>query len=159
MAWTGKPYLLGSAYSIKRHRRIAQDGHWRSSNFDRCGRFQVAGRGIVQGCTRGFGIELCLLKQVGNFIAHQCGVRFSDAHVWHIPCGLGFSSRKPEKRAIERRKYAARQWCAKTWNTLQRMPSSRGGQFFCGRVGSVRAAHLGAEERNAGHPIPFQLDA
>lgn len=75
----------------------------------------------------GFGTELWTLKRVGVVIERMHGVRFSQAHVWRILGSLGFSSQKPEKRAIERDEEAVQQWKRRTWPALKKKPSERAG--------------------------------
>lgn len=68
----------------------------------------------------GFGTELWTLKRVGAIIKRQFGIAFSDVHVWRILGGMGFSSQKPERRAIERNEEAVRTWKGKTWPALKK---------------------------------------
>lgn len=73
----------------------------------------------------GFGTELWTLKRVGSVIEHMHGVRFGQTQVWRILGSLGFSSQKPEKRAIERDEGAVRQWKRRTWPALKKKPSEK----------------------------------
>ena len=76
---------------------------------------QLAGLRIalLQGpLAHGFGTELWTLKRVRALIERLYGVTFSEVHVWRLPSALGFSSQKPERRAIERNEEAARTWAA-----------------------------------------------
>ena len=68
----------------------------------------------------GFGTELWTLKRVGSVIKRQFGVEYSDVHVWRILGSMGFSSQKPERRAIERDEEAVRTWKRKTWPALKK---------------------------------------
>lgn len=68
----------------------------------------------------GFGTELWTLKRVGALIKRQFGIAFSDVHVWRVLGGMGFSSQKPERRAIERNDEAVRTWKRKTWPALKK---------------------------------------
>jgi len=56
----------------------------------------------------GFGTELWTLKRVGALIKRQFDIKFSDVHVWRLLGSMGFSSQKPERRAIERDEDAVR---------------------------------------------------
>ncbi len=58
----------------------------------------------------GFGTELWTLKRVRQIIQRLFGVRHSHVHVWRLLGQLGFSSQKPEKRALERDGGAVRAW-------------------------------------------------
>jgi transposase len=54
-------------------------------------------------------------------------VCFSEVHVWRLLGALGFSSQKPERRAIERDELAVLQWKRKTWPALKKSVPPRGG--------------------------------
>jgi len=71
----------------------------------------------------GFGTELWTLKRVGALIKRQFGIQFSEVHVWRLLGGMGFSSQKPERRAIERNEAAVRDWKRKTLPALKKKPS------------------------------------
>ena len=73
----------------------------------------------------GFGTELWTLKRVGTVIERMHGVRFGQTQVWRILGALGFSSQKPEKRAIERNESAVLGWKRSTWPALKKKPSAR----------------------------------
>lgn len=73
----------------------------------------------------GFGTELWTLKRVGSVIERMHGVRFGQTQVWRILGSLGFSSQKPEKRAIERDEGAVRQWKRRTWPALKKKPNEK----------------------------------
>ena len=83
---------------------------------------------LLQGPTEhGFGTDLWTLKRVGVVIERMHAVRFSQAHIWRILGSLGFSSQKPEKRAIERNEDAVRSWKRSTWPALKKKPSEKAG--------------------------------
>ena len=71
----------------------------------------------------GFGTELWTLKRVGALIKRQFGVEFSAVHVWRVLGSMGFSSQKPERRAIERNEDAVRDWKHKTLPALKKKRS------------------------------------
>ncbi|NUY06069.1 helix-turn-helix domain-containing protein [Paraburkholderia youngii] len=54
------------------------------------------------------------LKRVRVLIERLYGVTFSEVHVWRLLGALGFSSQKPERRAIERNEEAVLTWKRKT---------------------------------------------
>jgi len=62
-----------------------------------------------------FSTELWTLKRVRILIERLYGVRFSEVHVWRLLGAMGFSSQKPERRAIERDESAVLAWKRKTW--------------------------------------------
>jgi transposase len=71
----------------------------------------------------GFGTELWTLKRVGALIKRQFGIEFSDVHVWRLLGSMGFSSQKPERRAIERDEHAVYEWKRKTLPALKKKHS------------------------------------
>lgn len=87
---------------------------------------QKVGRAVLQRPTEhGFGTELWTLKRVGVLIERLYSVKFSQTQIWRILSGLGFSSQKPERRAIERDEDAVQTWKRKTWPALKKKPSAK----------------------------------
>ena len=87
------------------------------------GRLQIA---LMEGPTaHGFGTPLWTLKRVRVFIERQFGVRYSEVHVWRLLGQLGFSSQKPERRALERDEAAILDWKKRTWPRLKKKPAER----------------------------------
>ncbi len=74
----------------------------------------------------GYGSELWTLKRVRLLIQKRFGIQYSDVNVWRILGALGFSSQKPEKRALERNEQAVEHWKRRTWPALKKKPSTRG---------------------------------
>jgi transposase len=88
-------------------------------------RLQIA---LMEGPTaHGFGTPLWTLKRVRVFIERQFGVRYSDVHVWRLLGQMGFSSQKPERRAIERDQVAIADWKKRIWPGLKKKPAERVG--------------------------------
>jgi transposase len=75
----------------------------------------------------GFGTELWTIKRVRLLIERLHGVRFSEVHVWRILGRLGFSSQKPERRALERNEEAIVRWKKREWPRLKKKPAPRAG--------------------------------
>jgi len=76
---------------------------------------------LLQGAmAHDFGTELWTLKRVRALIERLYGVRFSEVHVWRLLGAMGFSSQKPERRAIERDEAAVLAWKRKTWPALKK---------------------------------------
>jgi transposase len=73
----------------------------------------------------GFGTELWTLGRVGTLIERLHGVRFGQTQVWRILGSLGFSSQKPEKRALERDENAVHRWKRNTWPALKKKPTAK----------------------------------
>jgi transposase len=76
---------------------------------------------------QGFGTELWTIKRVRHLIEREFGHRYSEVHVWRILGGLGFSSQKPERRAIERDEGAVRRFKRHTFPGLKKKPSKNAG--------------------------------
>lgn len=77
--------------------------------------------------THGFGTELWTLRRVQQVIQRLLGVRYSEVHVWRLLGQMGFSSQKPEKRALERDEGAIRAWKRRTWPALKKKPGAKAG--------------------------------
>lgn len=73
----------------------------------------------------GFGTPLWTIKRVRLFIERTFGVRYSEVHVWRLLGQLGFSSQKPERRALERDEAAIEHWKKRTWPGLKKKPAAR----------------------------------
>jgi transposase len=88
-------------------------------------RLQIA---LMEGpAAHGFGTPLWTLKRVRVFIERTFGVRYSDVHVWRLLGQMGFSSQKPERRALERDEEAVNAWKKRTWPALKKRPTERSG--------------------------------
>lgn len=86
--------------------------------------FEQIRRALLEGPTaHGFGTELWTLKRIRVLIERLHGKRFSEVHVWRILARLGFSSQKPERRALERDELAIVRWKKRTWPRLKKKPS------------------------------------
>lgn len=75
----------------------------------------------------GFGTDLWTLKRVREVIVKQFGVRYSEVHVWRLLGQLGFSSQKPDKRAVERDEQTVSRWKQRTWPALKKRPVTKDG--------------------------------
>jgi transposase len=83
---------------------------------------------LLQGATaHGFGTELWTLKRVRALVEQLYGVRFSEVHVWRLLGAMGFSSQKPERRAIERNELDVFEWKHKTLPALKKSVPPREG--------------------------------
>ncbi|MGF6267279.1 transposase [Paraburkholderia youngii] len=69
----------------------------------------------------GFGTGLWTLKRVRLVIERLYGVTFSEVHVWRLLGALGFSSQKPERRAIARNEEAVLTWKRQIWPALKKV--------------------------------------
>lgn len=73
----------------------------------------------------GYATDLWTLKRVRLLIEKRFGIAYSDVHVWRILGALGFSSQKPEKRAIERNEEAVARWKKRSWPAIKKKPSAK----------------------------------
>lgn len=73
----------------------------------------------------GYATDLWTIKRVRLLIDKAFGIKYSDVHVWRILGALGFSSQKPEKRAIERNEDAVVRWKKRTWPALKKKPAAK----------------------------------
>lgn len=73
----------------------------------------------------GYATDLWTLKRVRLLIEKRFGVSYSDVHVWRILGAMGFSSQKPEKRAIERDEQAVLYWKKRTWPAIKKKPTAK----------------------------------
>lgn len=106
-------------------REMSKGGRPARLGAEELGRLQVA---LLEGPTaHGFGTPLWTLKRVRLFIERQFGVRYSEVHVWRLLGQLGFSSQKPERRALERDDAAIEHWKKRTWPGLKKKPAARDG--------------------------------
>lgn len=71
----------------------------------------------------GYGTDLWTLKRVRLLIEKRFGIPYSDVNVWRILGSMGFSSQKPEKRAIERNEEAVAKWKRRDLPALKKKPS------------------------------------
>ena len=75
----------------------------------------------------GYATDLWTLKRVRLLIEKCFGVAYSDVHVWRLLGAMGFSSQKPEKRAMERNEQAVAQWKKRTWPALKKKRAAKVG--------------------------------
>lgn len=71
----------------------------------------------------GYGTDLWTLKRVRLLIEKRFGIQYSDVNVWRILGAMGFSSQKPEKRAIERNEEAVAKWQRHDFPALKKKPN------------------------------------
>lgn len=83
---------------------------------------------LLQGAlAHGFGTELWTLPRVRELVQRLYGVSFSTVHVWRLLGAMGWSSQKPERRAIERDEQAVQRFKRRTWPALKKSaPPSEG---------------------------------
>lgn len=124
-------------------------------------------RRIVAGLKRGpeaLGYEAGLWTswRVADLIERQCGVRYTNVHVWRILRGLGWSCQRPVGRALERDEKAIRHWKQACWPEVKKRPKTRAHHRLPRRIGTEREtpskADVGATGTDAGVAIPLHLE-
>ena len=104
-------------------RDMSQGGRPALLGAEELGRLQIA---LMEGPTaHGFGTALWTLKRVRVFIERQFGVKYSEVHVWRLLGQMGFSSQKPERRALERDEAATGDRKKRVWPGLKKKPAGR----------------------------------
>jgi transposase len=98
-----------------------------SSKLDEAARSRLYNVLLESPIAHGFGTELWTLRRVQQVIQRLFGVRYSEVHVWRLLGQMGFSSQKPEKRALERDEGAIRAWKRRTWPALKKKPGAKAG--------------------------------
>ncbi|MBI4447058.1 MAG: transposase [Acidobacteria bacterium] len=73
----------------------------------------------------GYETGLWTLWRVSDLIERECGVRYSNGHVWKILRSLGWSCQRPTGRAIERKESAIRRWKRVRWPELKKTPKKK----------------------------------
>lgn len=78
---------------------------------------------LLQGASRsGFPTDLWTCPRVAQVIRRRFHVRYHLDHLSRLLRLLGFSSQKPERRAIERDEKAIRGWIKTDWPVLKKKP-------------------------------------
>ncbi len=89
-------------------RSVSKGGRPARLGAEELSKLQVA---LLEGPTaHGFGTSLWTIKRVRVFIERRFGVHYSEVHVWRLLGQLGFSSQKPDRRALERDDVAIEHW-------------------------------------------------
>jgi transposase len=92
------------------------------------GQVEALRMALLQGpLAHGFGTELWTLKRVRALIERLYGVRFSEVHVWRLLGAMGFTSQRPDRRALERDDAAVLAWKRKSWPALKKSVPPSGG--------------------------------
>lgn len=111
------------AEGIDALRNMSKGGRPALLGAEELGQLQIA---LMEGPTaHGFGTPLWTLKRVRVFIERQFGVRYSEVHVWRLLGQMGFSSQKPERRALERDEASIEDWKRRVWPGLKKKPAER----------------------------------
>lgn len=72
----------------------------------------------------GYSTDLWTLPRIAKLIQSQFGVSYHPSHVWRLMFHqLGWSSQKPERRALQRDEEAIRRWKKNKWPRLKKSPA------------------------------------
>lgn len=113
------------AEGIDALRDMSKGGRPARLGAEELGQLQVA---LLEGpAAHGFGTPLWTIKRVRLLIERQFDVKYSKVHVWRLLGQLGFSSQKPDRRALERDDVAVEHWKKRTWPGLKKKPGEREG--------------------------------
>jgi transposase len=74
----------------------------------------------------GFRTDLWSLPRIAKVIERLTSVRYHPGHVWKILRSMKWTLQRPAKRARERNEKAVREWIAKKWPALKKMPVANG---------------------------------
>lgn len=94
----------------------------RPARLDEQMRTQLAQLLMAGARSQGYATELWTLPRIAKLIEQHFGHTFSTSQVSRLLAAMGWSSQKPEKRALQRDEKAIRQWKAKRWPTLKKTP-------------------------------------
>ena len=78
----------------------------------------------------GYETGLWTAWRVADLIERECGVRYTNVHVWRILRQLGWSCQRPVGRALERDEKAIRGWKQVRWPDLKKRPKRKGARSF-----------------------------
>ena len=79
---------------------------------------------------QGFATDLWTCPRIAEMIEARYGVRYHVDHIPRLMAGLGFSSQKPERRAIERDDAAIGGWIAQDWPRIKKSQAQRRSHRF-----------------------------
>jgi len=94
----------------------------RPARLDEKMRAQLAQLLMAGARSQGYATELWTLPRIAKLIEQQFGHTFSISQVSRLLAAMGWSSQKPERRALQRDEKAIRQWKAKRWPLLKKTP-------------------------------------
>jgi len=78
---------------------------------------------LTQGAmAHGYRTELWTTQRIAALIERHLGVRYHRNHVGKLLHQLGWSSQKPERRAIERDEVAIAEWKRSVWPAVKKTP-------------------------------------
>lgn len=105
-------------------RDMRQGGRPARLDAEALGKLQLA---LLEGpSAQGFDTPLWTIKRVRTLVERQFGVRYSEVHIWRLLGQLGFSSQKPDRRALERDDETVEHWKKRTLPSLKKKLSAKG---------------------------------
>ncbi len=94
----------------------------RPARLDEQGRARLADLLVAGARSHGYATELWTLPRIAKLIEQHFGHTFSISQVSRLLAAMGWSSQKPEKRALQRDEKPIRQWKATRGPTLKKTP-------------------------------------
>ncbi|MGQ9854725.1 MAG: helix-turn-helix domain-containing protein [Candidatus Oleimicrobiaceae bacterium] len=83
------------------------------------------GKGLVERRPGGW-LPHGTVDLVSRVIEREFGVRYHPRYVWHILTGMGWSARKPERRAREGDEEAVAAWRTEGWIRVKSLATEAG---------------------------------
>ncbi|HZJ25498.1 MAG TPA: winged helix-turn-helix domain-containing protein [Acidimicrobiia bacterium] len=74
--------------------------------------------------TNGYATDMWTLQRVAEVIEAETGVVYHPGHVWRILREMGWSRRRPARRAVERDDAAIASWVKKEWPRVKKTPGA-----------------------------------
>ena len=106
-------------------RDMSRGGRPAQLDAEALGRLQLA---LLEGpVAQGFDTPLWTIKRVRLVVERQFGVKYSEVHIWRLLGQLGFSSQRPDRRALERDDGAVEHWKKRTLPLLKKKRAAKGG--------------------------------
>jgi transposase len=105
-------------------RDMSQGGRPARLDAQALGQLQLA---LLEGpAAQGFDTPLWTIKRVRALVERQFGVKYSEVHIWRLLGQLGFSSQKPDRRALERDDGVVEHWKKRTLPSLKKKRGAKG---------------------------------
>lgn len=69
---------------------------------------------------QGYRTDLWTLERIAQLIRKRFRVQYHPNHVWWLLRGMGWSSQRPERRALQRDEQAIARWKRETWPHIKK---------------------------------------
>jgi len=110
---------------IEALRNMSRGGRPAQLDAQALGQLQLA---LLEGpAAQGFDTPLWTIKRVRSLVERQFGVKYSEVHIWRLLGQLGFSSQRPDRRALERDDGSVEHWKKRKLPSLKKKLGAKGG--------------------------------